>query len=141
MMDSKADARESTARGAPASEGKLMTEEMLREFGRAWGRKNVDEIMSYLTDDCVYLASVGPEPGEIFQGETMRAGIQKMLAYDAGGQPGPGSVRVFGNVGIAEWSYIHRRDDGSDYGVRGCDIMEFRDGKISRKDAFRKTVI
>jgi ketosteroid isomerase-like protein len=45
-----------------------MTEERLREFAAAWARHDVETLMTFLTDDCVYEASVGPEPGRTYAG-------------------------------------------------------------------------
>lgn len=39
---------------------------VLVKFGEAWTGKNLDALMSLVTDDCIYAASVGPEPGETF---------------------------------------------------------------------------
>jgi ketosteroid isomerase-like protein len=55
----------------------------LDAFARAWGARDLDAIMRHLTDDCVYGASLGPEPGTTFRGQAeVRAGIAAMLAHD-----------------------------------------------------------
>lgn len=114
--------------------------ERLIEFGAAWARGDVDELMTFIAPDCVYSASVGPEPGETFVGsEAVRAGFVKMLSHDASGTSKSGPVFVSGDRGIAEWSYEFVDSAGNKTEVRGCDIFEFSDGLIRRKDAFRKT--
>jgi ketosteroid isomerase-like protein len=45
---------------------------------------------------------------------------------------------VCGQRGVSEWTMIATRPDGSRIEARGCDLFEFRDGKIFRKDSYRK---
>jgi len=117
-----------------------VTIERLNAFGDAWNRGNLDEIMSYFAIDCVYHASVGPEPGVTFRGtEQVRAGVIEMLRHDAGGLSRSGPAFICGDRGVAEWSYEFPNADGSATVVRGCDVFEFACDRIRRKDAFRKT--
>ena len=118
----------------------MMTVERLREFGAAWGRGDVDALMSYMTDDCVYSASVGPEPGKTYVGrEAVRAGFEELLAFDAGGESREGEAWVHGDRGVAEWSYVHTGDDGATIETKGCDLFRFEGDLIAVKDAYRKT--
>jgi ketosteroid isomerase-like protein len=112
---------------------------VLVKFGEAWTGTNLDALMSLVTDDCVYAASVGPEPGETFIGrDAVRAGFAALLAYDAGGESREGRIAVLGELGLAEWAYELRDASGRATIVRGCDIFEFTGTLIRRKDAFRK---
>jgi ketosteroid isomerase-like protein len=116
-----------------------MTKVRLAEFSTAWAAKDIDALMAMMTDDCIYAASVGPEPGETFVGKAaVRDGFLRLLAHDAGGISRSGEVWIFGDRGYAEWSYAKRCADGSEYVVRGCDWFEFVGDKIRKKDAFRK---
>ena len=113
---------------------------LLKQFGEAWNAGDIDELMSMMTDDCVYCASVGPEPGTTYVGwEAVREGFLAMLAFDSGGVSRAGRVFIAGSVGVSEWSYVFRAGPDTDFEVRGCDIFEFRSDRISRKDAFRKS--
>ena len=113
---------------------------LLEQFGEAWDAGDVDKLMSMITDDCVYAASVGPEPGATYAGkQAVREGFLAMLALDSGGVSRTGRVFVAGNLGVSEWSYLFRAGSDAEFEVRGCDIFEFRGGRISRKDAFRKS--
>jgi rhodanese-related sulfurtransferase/ketosteroid isomerase-like protein len=95
--------------------------------------------MGFVTDDCVYLASVGPEPGATYRGrEEVRRGFAAMLAYDHGRERRAGVVVLAGDRGFAEWSFTETTTDDGGRIIRGCDLFEFRDGRISRKDAYRK---
>jgi hypothetical protein len=50
------------------------------------------------------------------------------------------NVVFSGDRAYAEWSYKTPPDQGEGEAVRGVDIMEFRDGRVCRKEAFRKTL-
>ncbi len=122
----------------PAHSGR-MTVERLEAFNDAWARADVPALMEFMTDDCIYKASVGPEPGRTFVGhEAVRRGFEALLAHDAGAESRGGRCFVAGDIGLAEWSYVYMRN-GHRLEVRGCDIFEFSGDKIRRKDAFRKT--
>jgi len=119
--------------------GPVMTPERLRAFGVAWNNGDVDTLMSFMTDDCIYSASVGPEPGRTYRGrDEVRQGFAAMLSFDAAGESRDGPVVVCGTWGSAQWSYVFTEPDGTTTEVRGCDLFEFRGDKITRKDAFRK---
>jgi rhodanese-related sulfurtransferase/ketosteroid isomerase-like protein len=116
-----------------------MTAGRLRQFGAAWARADLDALMGFVTDDCTYLASVGPEPGTTYRGrEEVRRGFAAMLAYDRGRERHAGTVVVAGDTGFAEWSFTETTTDGGGRLIRGCDLFQFRDGQISKKDAYRK---
>ena len=118
----------------------IMTTERLEAFGAAWARKDVDELMSFVTDDCIYYASIGPEPGTTYVGrEAVRRGFEELLKYDAHAKSRGGRVFIAGNRGAAEWSYIFTDESGREIELRGCDLFEFVGDKISRKDAYRKS--
>ena len=121
------------------SESGEMTIERLRAFDDAWARKDVDALMEFMTDDCEYHASVGPEPGERFVGqEEVRRGFEKLLKHEAGAESIPTTLFVCGNRGVAEWGYRSTDDFGRSTVVKGCDLFEFVGDKIRLKNAFRK---
>lgn len=116
-----------------------MTLERLKAFDDAWARKDIESLMQFITDDCEYHASVGPEPGERFIGkDEVRRGFQAMLDHDAEYESQPGKLYVYGDRGVAEWSYVSTDESGRSTVVRGCDLFEFVEDKIKLKNAFRK---
>lgn len=117
-----------------------MTVERLSEFGDAWRRKDVDALMQFVTDDVVYSASVGPEPGETFRGrDAVRRGFAQMLAHDDAAEAREGGVWLFGDRAVGLWSYVYDGADGAKVEVCGIDLYEFAGDKIRLKDAYRKT--
>lgn len=116
-----------------------MSPERLHEFGDAWTNGDLDKLMSFMTEDCVYFASAGPEPGTTYRGrEEVRRGFAAMLFYDRDRERHGGAAVIVGNVGFAEWSFEERDEAGDSVLIRGCDIFEFVGDRIRKKDAFRK---
>jgi len=117
-----------------------MLESIIRDISSAWGRADLETLMTFVADDCVYSASVGPEPGETFVGrDAVRAGFIKMLGHDRDSVAEPGDVHTFGDRGVSTWGFRRQAPDGRSILVRGCDVWLFRDGLIVRKDSYRKT--
>ena len=116
-----------------------MTVERLKAFDDTWAGKDFESLMQFMSDDCEFHASVGPEPGERFIGkDDVRRGFQAMLDHDSGSESLPGNVYVFGDRGVSEWSYASTDDSGRSTVVRGCDLSEFDGDIIKLKNAFRK---
>jgi uncharacterized protein (TIGR02246 family) len=113
------------------------TSDILERFAAAWASGDADRVMSLMTDDCVYEASVGPEPGLTFRGALdLRAGLEKMFAHDAAARSEITDIFVAGDRAAWEWRYY---DAAGHLLARGCDLFVLRDGRIARKNAFRKT--
>jgi ketosteroid isomerase-like protein len=111
--------------------------DLLRRFADAWARRDVDALLAMMTDDAVYAASVGPEPGRTFRGHPeLVAGFREMFAHDSGALVEQGEPEVFGARAVRTWT-CHFPDDRRC--ERGVDLRRFRDGKIAEKDAYRKT--
>src|SRR5215468_11622321 len=91
----------------------VMTVGRLADFGAAWRAGDVDRLMSFMTGDCVFRASVGIEPGTVFQGrDEVRRGFELMLAYDEGAEAHGGSAFIAGDRGASRWSYHYTTADG-----------------------------
>src|SRR6185369_14029645 len=101
-------------------EAQRMTVARLQEFRDAWGRGDVEALMSFMTEDCEYRASVGPEPGETFRGRAaVREGFLRMLAHDRGRIGRQGRCFVAGDRGVDQWSYLYT-EGGRDFEQFGC---------------------
>lgn len=109
--------------------------ETYQRFAAAWGARDLAAIADLITDDVVYSASVGPEPGETFQGKAaVLDGIKAMLALDNAAATEIEALNIVGDLAFPQWRYTLQ--DGSV--VRGIDAIVFRDGRIARKDGYRK---
>ena len=108
----------------------------------AFNAHDADAVMSFFTEDCVLDMPRGPAPGgQRFVGkEEVRKGIQSR--FDGIPDIHYGQDRHFtcGDRGASEWTIRGTKTTGEPIEVRGCDLFEFTDGKISRKDSFWKIV-
>ena len=96
--------------------------------------------MRFFAEDCVFNAVGGPEVyGTRIEGAKAIAeafsGVWKSMP-DA--EWGKHSHFVAGDRGVSEWTFSGTAADGSRIEAEGCDLFTFRDGKIVRKQAFRK---
>ena len=113
------------------------TSAVLERLSAAWASGDPDQVMALMTDDCVYEASVGPEPGATFRGAAeLRAGLETMFAHDAAARTEITDVFAAGDRAAWEWRYY---DAAGRLVARGCDLFVLRDGLVARKNAFRKT--
>ena len=119
-----------------------VTTATLEGFLDAFNARDVDAIMSFFTDDCVFDMPRGPAPGgrRLVGKEQVREGIQSR--FDGIPDIHYGDARHFtsGDRGVSEWTIRGTQATGEPIEVRGCDLFEFTDGRISRKDSFWKIV-
>jgi ketosteroid isomerase-like protein len=114
--------------------------DIIREVTAAWDRSDLESLMTFIAEDCVYSASVGSEPGETFVGrDAVRTGFARLLAHDSDGTSEPGEMRAAGDWVVSTLGIRKTGTDGRSILVRGCDIFSIHGGLIVRKDSFRKT--
>ena len=120
--------------------GSQVTVEVLETFADAWNRHDVDELMSFMTDDCVFKATAGPDAdGTVYEGmEEVRSAFANVWAIFVDAHWGGAHHFVCGNRGVSEWTFSGTRADGTTVETSGCDVFTFRDGKIAIKDSYRK---
>ena len=114
--------------------------EVLQAFADAWNRHDVDALMSFMTDDCVFESSAGPGVcGTRYAGRAaVRAGFAEVWATFPDAHWGGARHFVHGDRGVSEWTFTGTRADGTRVEVNGCDVFTFRDGKIALKNSYRK---
>lgn len=114
--------------------------EMLHAFADAWNRHDVDALMGFMSEDCVFEASAGPDVcGSRYVGrEAVRAGYIEVWTTFPDAHWGNARHFVHGDRGVSEWTFTGTRTDGSRVEVNGCDLFTFRDGKIALKNSYRK---
>jgi len=117
-----------------------ITIEFLQAFADAWNRHDVDDLMSFMTDDCVFESSAGDEScGTRYEGrEAVRMGYAKAWKDFPDARWSDARHFLSGNRGVSEWVFSGTQADGKRVEVVGCDIFSFRDGKIAIKNSFRK---
>jgi steroid delta-isomerase-like uncharacterized protein len=117
-----------------------VTTETLQAFADAWNRHDVDALMSFMTADCVFEASAGPDVcGARHAGrEAVRAAFADVFATFPDAHWGDARHFVCGARGVSEWTFTGTRGDGTRVEVQGCDLFTFRDGRIAVKNSYRK---
>jgi len=119
-----------------------VTIDTLTQLVAAFNAHDLDAVMSFFADDCELMMPRGPDPwGQRYLGKTA---VRKGLATRFEGIPDVhyGDVHnwVSGNHGVSQWTLTGTTKDGKKIMVRGCDLLEFRNGKVTRKDSYWKIV-
>lgn len=117
-----------------------ITTATLEAFSDAWNRHDVEALMSFMTDDCVFQTAAGPDAcGTRHEG---REAVSKAFAAAWASVPDAqwrnGRHVVHGDFGVSEWLFTGTAADGSRIETDGVDLFRFREGKIQTKNAFRK---
>ena len=117
-----------------------VTAEMLQAFAEAWNRHDVDALMSFMTEDCVFEASAGPDVcGTRYVGrESVRTGFAEVWATFPDAQWRNVRHFVHEERGVSEWTFTGTRADGTRVEVDGCDLFTFRGDRICLKNSYRK---
>jgi len=112
----------------------------LKGFLDAFNRHDLDAIMTYFHDDCVFYMPRGKAPrGDRYVGKReVRAGLATRFEGIPDVHYGDDTHWTCGNLGVSEWTLTGTRKNGGSIEVRGVDLLEFRDGKVTRKDSFWK---
>jgi steroid delta-isomerase-like uncharacterized protein len=113
----------------------------LEAFADAWNRHDADALMSFMSDDCAFHASAGPEAcGTRATGrDAVRAAYEKVWADFPDAQWTRARHFVAGVRGVSEWTFVGTRaSDGQRVEVDGCDVFTFDGDRIRLKDSYRK---
>jgi len=123
-----------------AENSNQVTVEMLQAFAEAWNRHDVDALMSFMSEDCIFESSAGDDTcGTRYEGsEAVSKGYTKAWRDFPDAQWNDPSHFVSGNRGVSEWVFTGTNVDGKRVEVAGCDLFLFRDGKIVIKNSYRK---
>jgi ketosteroid isomerase-like protein len=118
----------------------LVTVETLCAFADAWNRHDIDALMDFMTDDCVFETAGGPQAcGSRHVGHAaVRAAFESAWKNFPDAQWRNGTHFVAGDRGVSEWLFTGTAADGSRVEANGVDIFTFRDGRIAVKNVFRK---
>jgi ketosteroid isomerase-like protein len=114
----------------------------LKGFLDAFNRHDLDSIMSYFADDCVFYMPRGDGPrGDRYAGKpAVREGLAKRFQGIPDVHYGDDRHWLCGDFGVSEWTLTGTSTSGKRLEVRGVDLLEFSDGLITRKDSFWKIV-
>ena len=116
--------------------------ETLERLLDAFNAHDLDSVMSFFVDDCVLEMPRGPDPwGRRLEGsDRVREGLAGRFTGIPDVHYGEHRHWVSGSRGCSEWLLTGTTREGERIEVRGCDLFEFRDDKIARKDSYWKIV-
>jgi steroid delta-isomerase-like uncharacterized protein len=119
-----------------------VTQATLKAFLDAFNRHDLDAIMSFFADDCVFDAPRGADRwGRRYVGrDAVRAGLGARFTGIPDVHYGEDRHWLAGDRGVSEWRLTGTTVSGVRIDVMGCDLFEFRDGQIVRKDSYWKIV-
>ena len=113
---------------------------LLDSFANAFNAHDADKILSYMTEDCIFEASAGPDVnGEKFVGkDAVRKAFEDVFKNYPDAKWISARHFISGDRAVSEWIFSGTKPDGSKVEVAGCDLFTFRNGKIYIKNSFRK---
>jgi len=112
----------------------------LEAFFDGWNRHDVDCIMTFMADDCVFDTTAGKEAcGTRYAGrENVRDAFARVFKMFPDAKFGDARHFVAGDRGLSEWLFTGTTADGKKVEVNGCDVFTFAKGKIALKNSFFK---
>ena len=123
-----------------ATKPPAVTVETLAAFSDAWNRHDVDALMTFMSDDCVFQTAAGPEAcGTRHVGAgAVRKAFAAAWETVKDAQWRNGAHFVHGDFGTSMWTFTGTAADGSRIETDGVDLFNFANGRIRTKNAFRK---
>ena len=109
-------------------------------FDEGWNRHDVDALMAFMADDCVFESTAGPDVcGTRHAGrERVREAFARVFATFPDASFGAPRHFIAGDRGVSEWVFSGTAADGRTVEVNGCDVFTFRGDKIVKKDSYFK---
>ena len=119
-----------------------VTVSTLEQLLAAFNAHDLDAIMQFFAEDCELLMPRGNEPwGTRYVGKAaVREGLATRFARLPDVHYGDDRHWVAGNLGVSTWLLTGTARSGDKLRVRGVDLLEFRAGKIIKKDSYWKIV-
>lgn len=117
-----------------------VTVDVLKAFSNAWNRHDIEAIMGFMGEDCTFHASAGAELfGRSFTGrDAVREGYLLTFKTFPDAAWLDGDYFVSGDRAVIESTFKATKSDGLRIEVRMVDVLTFRNGKVTVKNAFRK---
>lgn len=120
-----------------------ITIELLDKIQDGFNRHDVDGILSHFADDCIWVMASGPTApdGRICHGKdeiadvltTRYAEITDMRWDDIN------HWICDDTKAMSEW-IVRGTKDGTPFEFTGCDLWEFKDGMVTKKDTYWKII-
>ena len=117
-----------------------ITTATLEAFSAAWNAHDIDALMGFMSDDCVFQTAAGTDAcGTRIAGpEAVRKAFAAAWQAVPDAQWENGVHFVSGDFGTSQWTFTGTAADGSRIEADGIDVFTFKGGKITLKNVFRK---
>jgi ketosteroid isomerase-like protein len=114
-------------------------------FDQGWNGHDVDALMTFMVDDCVFEGAAGSEAcGTRYEGrERVREAFARIFAAVPDVRFADARHFVAGDRGVSERLFTGTMANGKKVEVNGCDLFTFRGGKIAVKSSYlppRRTI-
>ena len=110
------------------------TASVVRDFNDAFNSNDIEAVMAFMTDDCVFENTFPAPDGKRYEGATaVRDELGKFLASSPHARFDEEELIACEDRCVVRWRYTW--GDGH---VRGVDVMRVRDGKVSEKFSYVK---
>ena len=121
-----------------------VTKKLLDEIQDGFNQHDVDAILSHFADDCVWLMARGPKApegqscvGKVEIGRVLRARYDQIpdMRWEEMHHWICGQTKAF-----SEWLVRGSPVGGETFAYLGCDLWEFRNGYVTKKDTYWKSI-
>ena len=119
----------------------MTTKDLDAFFEVGWNAHDVDRLMTFMADDCVFESTAGPEVcGARHAGrERVRQAFARVFEVFPDARFDDARHFVAGNRGVSEWLFTGTTAEGKKVEVNGCDVFTFEGDKIALKSSYFKT--
>jgi taurine dehydrogenase small subunit len=119
---------------------KTLTAEDFKATFDAFNRHDVDAVMTHFADDCEFTTVAGAEEfGTLIVGaEAIAKAFSGVWAAMPDAEWADHKHFVSGDRAVSEWTFKGTDSEGRRIEAQGVDLFTIRDGKIVKKQAFRK---
>jgi ketosteroid isomerase-like protein len=111
---------------------------LIEQFNEAWNAADLDAVIGFLTEDCVF-ENTSPAPdGERFVGQAAVRTAWEPVFGTPGMRFETEDIFACGDRVTTLWRYFWRNEDRSKGHIRGVDVFRTRDGRIAEKLSYVK---
>lgn len=120
------------------SDNAMATAAVINAFNDAVNRHDLDAVMSFMTDDCVFENTNPPPDGKRYEGqEAVRGFWSKFFSANPDARFEAEEMIVVGDRCIVRWVY-RKSKEGKPWHLRGVDVFKVRGGKVAEKLSYVK---
>lgn len=118
----------------------LATTTMLFNLFEAFNRHDLDAVLEFFAEDCVFKTASGPERhGTRIEGkEAVAQAFSSVWKEMPDARWDEHRHFSYGGRAVSEWIFSGTSRTAGYLEVEGCDLFTLHDGKIAEKQAFRK---